>query len=429
MKYNLELLHKHYIDTGKVVKQNHPTLPLSIYNYSRTTQYDGKWDRYTLACRGLVLDNEGNVIAKPFPKFFNYEEIKDDKYAHCEGCRRVGMINCAHPEECGGWEMRSVIPNESFEVYEKMDGSLGIFFYYEEELSDERRYNIWFNNNYVTGMERFFDPNNLPDFDDPYYEPTPKIKGEWHMATRGSFTSEQAIKGMEIAKRLNYDKICVPGYTYLFEIIYPENRIVVDYGKEERLVLLGVMDKKGEEFPYNEIKGEGWDIVMKYKTWGEDWETLKKEISKDNEGYVIRFSGGMRMKIKGEEYVRLHRILTNFSTKDIWELLRNNEPLEPFLERVPDEFDDWVKRIVMNLKWGFYHIDERAGKLHDGFRYGKYNDRDPEPTKKEFSEFVMKQPEELRPILFKMWDKAPYDDIIWKLLKPKYEKPFKTDTN
>ena len=78
MKYNLELLQKHYIDKGLVVKQNHPTFPLSIYNYSRTTQYDGNWDRYTLACRGLVLDNEGNVIAKPFPKFFNYEEIKDD---------------------------------------------------------------------------------------------------------------------------------------------------------------------------------------------------------------------------------------------------------------------------------------------------------------------------------------------------------------
>jgi thymidylate synthase len=45
---------------------------------------------------------------------------------------------------------------------------------YTSELSLERRYNIWFNNNYETGMERFFDPNNLPDFDDPYYTPTPK---------------------------------------------------------------------------------------------------------------------------------------------------------------------------------------------------------------------------------------------------------------
>ena len=27
--------------------------------------------------------------------------------------------------------------------------------------------------NYETGMERFFDPNNLPNFNDVYYEPTP----------------------------------------------------------------------------------------------------------------------------------------------------------------------------------------------------------------------------------------------------------------
>jgi RNA ligase len=278
-------------------------------------------------------------------------------------------------------------------------------------------------------MERFFDPNNLPDFDDPYYEPTPKVKGEWHMATRGSFTSDQSIKGMEIAKKYNYDRFCVSGFTYLFEIIYPENRIVVDYGKEERLVLLGIMNPDGEEIPYEEITEDGWDIVMKYKTWGEDWETLKKEISNDNEGYVIRFSGGMRMKIKGDEYVRLHRILTNFSTTDIWEILRTGGNMNEFLERVPDEFDDWVKRVAMDLRYSFYHIHERAGKLHDGFRYGKYNDVDPEPTKKEFAEFVMTHPEHLRPIMFKMWDKAPYDDIIWKLIKPKWGKPFKNETN
>ncbi len=44
---------------------------------------------------------------------------------------------------------------------------------YTRELSLERRYNIWFNNNYETGMERYFDPNNLPDFDNDYYEQTP----------------------------------------------------------------------------------------------------------------------------------------------------------------------------------------------------------------------------------------------------------------
>jgi RNA ligase len=386
MKYNLELLQKHYIDKGLVVKQNHPTFPLSIYNYSRTTQYDGNWDRYTLACRGLVLDNEGNVIAKPFPKFFNYEEIKDDKYAHCEGCRKSGMINCGYFDKCGGWEMRSVIPNESFEVYEKMDGSLGIVFHYNDE---------------------------------------------WHVATRGSFTSEQAIKGKELLDTKYNVSSLRKTRTYLFEIIYPENRIVVDYGDDEKLVLLAVMDtESGEEIPSSALYfmvEDGWDVVTTYKTWGEDWETLKKEISKDNEGYVIRFSGGMRMKIKGTEYVRLHKILTNFSSKDIWELLKNGEDLGPFLERVPDEFDDWVKRTAMNLRYSFHSIDERAGKYHDGFRYGKYNDKEVEPTKKEFAEYVKQFPVELAAVMFKMWDKKPYDYIIWNMIKPKHQKPFRND--
>jgi thymidylate synthase len=60
---------------------------------------------------------------------------------------------------------------------------------YTKELSDERRYNIWFNNNYETGMERFFDPNNLPDFDNSYYIPTPKrsISLMWNQRSVDTF--------------------------------------------------------------------------------------------------------------------------------------------------------------------------------------------------------------------------------------------------
>jgi thymidylate synthase len=49
------------------------------------------------------------------------------------------------------------------------------------ELTLEERYNLWFVNNYETGMERYFDPNKLPDFDNNYYTPTPKreISLQW----------------------------------------------------------------------------------------------------------------------------------------------------------------------------------------------------------------------------------------------------------
>jgi thymidylate synthase len=60
---------------------------------------------------------------------------------------------------------------------------------YTRELSLEERYDIWFNNNYETGMERYFDPNNLPDFDDDYYNQTPKraISLMWNQRSVDTF--------------------------------------------------------------------------------------------------------------------------------------------------------------------------------------------------------------------------------------------------
>jgi RNA ligase len=74
----LERLNKYYED-GLLYKQVHPTLPLTIWNYSESVQYEKKWDEITLSCRGLVTDNDGNVVARPFSKFFNYEELTPEQ--------------------------------------------------------------------------------------------------------------------------------------------------------------------------------------------------------------------------------------------------------------------------------------------------------------------------------------------------------------
>lgn len=354
MNINLEILNK-YISDGLVVKNDHPTLPISIYNYSRTCQYESKWDDITKMCRGLILDQDGNVIAKGFDKFFNLEEHTSEE-----------------------------IPNEPFEVFEKLDGSLGILFWYQ---------------------------------------------GQWILATKGSFTSEQSIRAKEILNKYNYHPI-PKGYTTLVEIIYPENRIVCGYGNEESLVVLSMINNSsGKELDYTSllyISDETRMPVVKKYDGINDYKTLKSLISKDREGYVVRFRNGFRMKIKGEEYVRLHRILTGFSNVDIWEYLKDGKNIDELLDRVPDEFDKWVKTTISNLRYGSYQLRERAGKLHDGFRYGKFGDRDPEPTKKEFAEFVMKQEEVLHAIMFAMWNgnNDKVDEIIWKLIKPKYSKPF-----
>jgi thymidylate synthase len=45
------------------------------------------------------------------------------------------------------------------------------FQFYTRELTIEERYDYWFKNNYESGIE--YNINNLPDFDNEYYSPTP----------------------------------------------------------------------------------------------------------------------------------------------------------------------------------------------------------------------------------------------------------------
>ena len=349
MKNLIETLEKYYED-GLLYKQTHPSLPLTIWNYTPKVQYENTWDEITLQCRGLVTDNEGNIVARAFKKFFNMEE---GKYT----------------------------PTENFEVWDKMDGSLGIVFWYE---------------------------------------------GQWIVATRGSFTSSQSIKGKEIfdryVKKYGDDNLNIH-LTYLVEILFPENRIVVDYGNDEKLVLLGITDQYGEtHHSHFEYLWFHKDLIVKKYDGINDYSILKDMIKDNEEGFVIKFSNGDRMKIKGKEYLRLHKIMTNVSTTGIWEMLSNGDDVNELLKEVPDEFYKKIKDYVRDLRYGFFQISERAGKLHDVFRYGKYGDHEVEPTKKEFAEFVLKQEKVLHPVMFAMWDKKNYDKIIWSILKPEFSK-------
>ena len=61
----LKVLEKYHQD-GLLYKQQHPSLPLTIWNYTEIVQFEGKWDEITLMCRGLVTDDKGKIVARPF---------------------------------------------------------------------------------------------------------------------------------------------------------------------------------------------------------------------------------------------------------------------------------------------------------------------------------------------------------------------------
>lgn len=340
-----------------VVSQKHPKADLWIYNYSQKTQYDGFWNDITLKCRGLILDKNYGVVARPFVKFFNLEQHQNHE-----------------------------IPTESFEVFEKLDGSLGILYWLENK---------------------------------PY------------IATRGSFNSEQAIKATEILHdryshtfdKLDRDK------TYLFEIIYPENRIVVDYHGKEELILLAIIDNQtGSDIYLQDI---GFQVV---KTYNGITEIAKlRELELDNaEGFVIKFKNNFRVKLKFTEYIRLHRIMTGVSNIAIWEYLLLDKPLEELLEKVPDEFYDWVKITEQNLSAQFKIIEDEVKEIFKNCPYlaentdknDENNRKDNRKNRKEIALYFRTQ--KYDSILFAMLDNKNYAPKIWQYIRPVFAKPFRS---
>ena len=345
MKITKDILEK-YVAEGWLISQTHPTLPLTIYNYSQATQYEAKWDEVTLSCRGLVFDDEGNQVSHPFKKFFNIEE---NKHA----------------------------PTEVFEIYEKVDGSLITVFNYN---------------------------------------------GEWVVSSRGSFTSDQAIAAQKLFKQLmNLDRIN-PSVTYLFELIAPWNRIVVDYGEREELILLGARGKNFEASHlelYELTKLLGCNLIRKFDF--EDYIEIQKLNWENSEGFIVRFSNGDRCKIKFADYVKLHRVLTNCSSYDIWENLKEFDKLpEEMLQDVPDEFYDWVHGVEWKLRKSFNHIEHlHMAYLSSIIRYGL--------DRKEFALRVQELDDANHGLIFAMYNNKQdkVKQLIWKMIKPEYEKPFK----
>ncbi|MCD6435057.1 MAG: hypothetical protein J7L15_01500 [Clostridiales bacterium] len=333
---NTSLLKK-MVEKGYVSKKKHPSENLYIYNYTAKTQYKQFWNETTLQTRGLILDSDYNIISRPFKKFFNYEELKN-------------------------------IPSGNFEVFNKLDGSLGI---------------------------------SYPVGDTTY------------IATRGSFISEQAKRANYIL-RTKYSSVKFKkGRTYLFEIIYPENKIIVDYGNTSDLFLLAVIDNKtGKDLPLEEI---GFPIVERFDGFS-DFKKLKALNLKNQEGFVVRFDDGFRFKIKFNDYVRLHKILTEISNKTIWEYLREGRDFKELLEKVPDEFYNWVKRTKQDLETQHREIIDKYLLYFKSF-----NVKD----RKEFALYAKNYQYPF--LLFSLLDGRDVSDMVWKIIKPKHQKPFKEE--
>ena len=188
-------------------------------------------------------------------------------------------------------------------------------------------------------------------------------EGRPAIATRGSFDSQQANRAIEIF-RLKYEHRFRPpaGITYLFEIVYPENRIVIDYGRMEDLVLLGAVDiASGRTIAPEAVQESNnpWPgpvaETFTFNTYG---QALAAPPRAGKEGYVVHdLRTDERVKIKQQDYIVLHRLVTGMSARRVHEAMLDGQDLDQFISPLPDEFHDWVRGV--------------AGRISDQVRDGK----------------------------------------------------------
>ncbi|HWE02243.1 MAG TPA: RNA ligase [Tepidisphaeraceae bacterium] len=252
---------------------------LELFNYSSLCQFEQQWDLFALIARGLILDPaRRQVVATPFPKFFNFNE--------------------------GG----VALPDESFTVSEKFDGSLGILFYHHDK---------------------------------------------WRITTRGQLSSAQGAW----ATRHLHDTVDISrlsaGTTYLVEIVYKENKVVIPYDFEG-LVLLAAYDPSGRELARSDLEQTAFAVGMRlaasvaFSTF-DDLLNAAGRLTIHEEGYVLRFDGGLRVKLKGEAYCRVHKLICHCTPLALWESMMHAEDLDSRRHELPEEMRvdfDSIRRLL-----------------------------------------------------------------------------------
>lgn len=241
------------------------------------------------------------------------------------------------------------------------------------------------------------------------------------IATRGSFSSDQAIRATNIlhssATSVKFVTDCYENeLTPLFEIIYPENRIVLNYGSDEKLILLAVIDNRTG----NDVVYPGWDGETVKEFDMQNIEELLSQSSDNREGFVLLYKNNIRVKIKFDEYVLKHKICTQISTRSIWEMLVSGGSVAELANAgLPDELYVWADERAAEYTAVARDWTNRATEAYN--LISSIEDR------KEFAQEAIKSP--LRAAIFRLRDGKSITDMAWKEAEPRFERPITGDDN
>lgn len=246
-----------------------------------------EWNDITLNSRGIILNRKtGEIVAQPFCKFFNMNQTQETQ------------------EHNLPWK-------DGFRLFRKEDGWLGILY----------RHN-----------------------------------NQHKIATRGSFKSIGAIWATEFLKKHNLTSL-PDEVTLLFELICPATHIVVDYGDREDLVLLAAYNRHtGVEYHWKRVelwsKQFGFTLAESYDQtcFGYCRGQIKTVPGDELEGFIIRFTNGLRVKIKSEDYFRRSRLLANLTPLGVWDTMVEGKVPEVMWRVIDEDYHDKLNELTEILE-------------------------------------------------------------------------------
>lgn len=279
---------------GYIRGARHSSLPLTIYNYTPKAQFEHKWNDITMQCRGLVLDDKGNVVIRCVPKFFNATEPEAAKLGETKYCM------------------------------EKLDG-------YYISCKKDTEYGLI-------------------------------------VTSRGSFDNKYVDAAKSLLRDSKIEEKLQDGVSYFMELTqdFPgdEGLIVMRYDTPS--LTCWAANRDGIELDLEEIAEQGIPVV---NTFTED--EYKSHMSKNVEGVVIKDVFNNMVKIKTEWYLNTHRVISNCTKRNVFDMLRggahiagnstiaykerSGEEKVIFASDIPEEFFsqmvDWEKEMLESYEY------------------------------------------------------------------------------
>lgn len=278
------------VEAGYVKRRVHYEDPnVVILNYTDLCVYERRWNDVTLACRGLIINEEtGEVLARPFPKFFNHGEIRG---------------------------IQPIPQDEVPVITNKIDGSLGILYR-------------------LNGKVRWATRGSFVS------EQAKEAQRIWDMKYSHLDSNQGLGDGVTLlAEIVTPNTRVVIDYKGMDDLVLlgAINRLT---GDEFPYSLVEFISKNHWHIPMTErVHGDLQELIVK----------AEYELTQNEEGYVFHWEDNkLRLKVKSSKYIDVHRIMYGMSDKRKFTNWANGV-MKEYISSIPEEFREELEVFEKDL--------------------------------------------------------------------------------